>query len=40
VPLAKDAIFAPVLPEPAELRIGFEPGQQIVHHGNDRVVSA
>ena len=29
-----------MLQEPAELRIGFEPGQQIVHHCNDRVGDA
>src|SRR5262249_11391603 len=38
--LARDAVVPAVRPEAAELRIGPEPGQQIVRHRTDRVVAS
>src|SRR5207244_12043604 len=37
--LARDAVFPAVRPEAAELRIGSEPGQQIIRHRRDRLVT-
>src|SRR5436190_2384585 len=37
--LALDAVFPAMRPEAAELRIGPEPGQQIVHHRRDGVIT-
>src|SRR2546426_5775172 len=39
LPLARDAVSPAVRPEAAELRIGSEPGQQIIRHRRDRVVT-
>jgi len=36
--LAPGAVFLAMRPEAAELRIGLEPGQQIIHHRRDRIV--
>jgi hypothetical protein len=36
--LAHHAVFPAMRPEPPELRIGPEPGQQIIRHRRDRVV--
>jgi hypothetical protein len=38
--LAVDAVLPAMRPEAAELRIGPEPGQQIIRNGRDRVVPA
>src|SRR5207249_6908751 len=37
--LALDAVFPAMRPEAPELRIGLEPGQQIIRHRTDRIVS-
>src|SRR5262249_12728753 len=37
--LAHDAVFPSLRPEAAELRIGPEPGKQIIRHCRDRVVT-
>src|SRR5438552_15113359 len=37
--LALDAVFPAMRPEAGELRIGPEPGQQVVRHRRDRVVA-
>src|SRR3989441_12617911 len=37
--LALDAVFPSMGPEAAELRIGLEPGEQIIRHCRDRVVT-
>src|SRR5438094_5037813 len=36
--LALDAVFPAMRPEAGELRVGLEPGQQIIRHCRDRVV--
>jgi hypothetical protein len=36
--LTLDAVLSAMCPEAAELRIGLEPGQQIIRHRRDRVV--
>src|SRR2546422_3044420 len=37
--LPRDAVSPAVRPEAAKLRIGSEPGQQIIRHRRDRVVT-
>src|SRR5437867_8244283 len=37
--LVLDAVFPAMRPEAAELRVGLEPGQQVVRHRRDRVVA-
>src|SRR5262249_48230271 len=37
--LALEAVFPAMRPEAAELRIGLEPGQQIIRHCRDRIVT-
>src|SRR5436309_8960570 len=37
--LTVDAVFPAMRPEAAELRVGPEPGQQIIRHCRDRVVA-
>src|SRR6266403_493072 len=37
--LALDAVFPAMGPEAAELRIGLEPGQQIIRHRRDRFIT-
>src|SRR5438128_10068541 len=37
--LTVDAVFPAMRPEAPELRIGLEPGQQIIRHRRDRVVT-
>src|SRR6266850_4445462 len=37
--LALDAVFPAMGPEAAELRIGLEPGQQVIRHRRDRLVT-
>src|SRR5467141_2382883 len=38
--LALDAVLPAMGPEAAELRIGLEPGQQIIRHRRDRLITA
>src|SRR3989441_3120585 len=37
--LALDAVFPSMGPEAAELRIGLEPGQQVIRHRRDRFIT-
>src|SRR5712692_10839673 len=37
--LTLDAVLPTMCPEAAELRIGLEPGQQVIRHRPDRVVT-
>src|SRR5207247_10441897 len=37
--LALDAVFPAMRPEAGELRIGPEPGQQVICHRRDRVIA-